>query len=342
MDLLQCDVAALPLRDGAATDTVIMNPPFGTRTRGADMAFLRAGFAVSFCCHHYDMFAQTLGRKSPFGTRGADMAFLHAAFAVRSLNLGAGLGLHAPLHCWLYRLCMWLRLSIVLSCVSAGVQGHCLLAAQKFHACPYTKGAHHTTLCAKRHGASVSRMSHGSSMRLCCPQLLRHCRSALLHSSQVAMRELRAKSAEVLAELRYDLPATYAFHRSAACCATISSASTGQFLSTTCTLSRTWFRTGSCRMSAGLQAEMRTWNAERSRETSRWTCGASKLAEGASQNHREQRFRLVTAAGECTGQSETIPGAESFCACSAVQACYLLCSLCNIVNTLLRSKVSEC
>lgn len=31
------------------------------------------------------------------------------------------------------------------------------------------------------------------------------------------MGELQAVSAEVLAELRYDLPATYAFHRSVSC-----------------------------------------------------------------------------------------------------------------------------
>jgi rRNA N6-adenosine-methyltransferase METTL5 len=40
-------VAALPLRQGITADTVVMNPPFGTRTRGADVAFLRAAFAVS-------------------------------------------------------------------------------------------------------------------------------------------------------------------------------------------------------------------------------------------------------------------------------------------------------
>jgi rRNA N6-adenosine-methyltransferase METTL5 len=47
VDLMQCDVATLPLRQGVTADTVVMNPPFGTRTRGADMAFLRAAFAVS-------------------------------------------------------------------------------------------------------------------------------------------------------------------------------------------------------------------------------------------------------------------------------------------------------
>lgn len=94
VDLLRCDVTALPLRAGRAADTVIMNPPFGTRTRGADTAFLRAAFAVS---------------------RGS----------VYSL--------------------------------------------------------------------------HKSSTRA--------------HIQKVAMGELHAKSAEVLAELRYDLPASYAFHR---------------------------------------------------------------------------------------------------------------------------------
>lgn len=52
VDLLQCDVAALPLRRGVTADTVVMNPPFGTRARGADTAFLRAAFAV-----HWSAFA---------------------------------------------------------------------------------------------------------------------------------------------------------------------------------------------------------------------------------------------------------------------------------------------
>ena len=48
MDLLQCDVCTLPvMHAGLVADTVVMNPPFGTRTRGADVAFLRAAFALS-------------------------------------------------------------------------------------------------------------------------------------------------------------------------------------------------------------------------------------------------------------------------------------------------------
>eukprot|EP00976_Prorocentrum_cordatum_P004555 89401-Prorocentrum_minimum.AAC.2 len=45
IDLVQCDiehVGGLGLR----ADTVLMNPPFGTRRKGADMEFLRAGFAI--------------------------------------------------------------------------------------------------------------------------------------------------------------------------------------------------------------------------------------------------------------------------------------------------------
>mmetsp|Transcript_20696 Transcript_20696/g.45339 ORF Transcript_20696/g.45339 Transcript_20696/m.45339 type:complete len:210 (+) Transcript_20696:1320-1949(+) len=45
IDLVQCsiqDIGGLGLR----ADTVLMNPPFGTRRKGADMEFLRAGFAI--------------------------------------------------------------------------------------------------------------------------------------------------------------------------------------------------------------------------------------------------------------------------------------------------------
>lgn len=46
VDLLQCDVSTLEqMGDRLCADTVIMNPPFGTRRRGADMDFLRAAFA---------------------------------------------------------------------------------------------------------------------------------------------------------------------------------------------------------------------------------------------------------------------------------------------------------
>lgn len=49
VDLLQCDISSVrQLADGhLSADTVIMNPPFGTRQKGADMEFLRAAFAVS-------------------------------------------------------------------------------------------------------------------------------------------------------------------------------------------------------------------------------------------------------------------------------------------------------
>jgi len=51
IDLLQVDVSQLggtgraPLR--ARADVVIMNPPFGTRRKGADVEFLRAAFRVA-------------------------------------------------------------------------------------------------------------------------------------------------------------------------------------------------------------------------------------------------------------------------------------------------------
>jgi len=47
IDLLQSSVQALFLQPGLYADTVIMNPPFGTRIKGADMEFLRAAFKIS-------------------------------------------------------------------------------------------------------------------------------------------------------------------------------------------------------------------------------------------------------------------------------------------------------
>ncbi|GFR51565.1 hypothetical protein Agub_g13985, partial [Astrephomene gubernaculifera] len=48
IDLLLADVRELPLRlPLLRADTVLMNPPFGTKQKGVDMAFLRAAFSVS-------------------------------------------------------------------------------------------------------------------------------------------------------------------------------------------------------------------------------------------------------------------------------------------------------
>ncbi|CAG9465345.1 unnamed protein product [Pedinophyceae sp. YPF-701] len=53
LELLQCDVAALGGLEGRPTrqrrlraDTVVTNPPFGTRRKGADIEFVRAAFAI--------------------------------------------------------------------------------------------------------------------------------------------------------------------------------------------------------------------------------------------------------------------------------------------------------
>mmetsp|Transcript_22413 Transcript_22413/g.37482 ORF Transcript_22413/g.37482 Transcript_22413/m.37482 type:complete len:210 (+) Transcript_22413:430-1059(+) len=46
IDLVQCSVDQLGGL-GLKADTVLMNPPFGTRRKGADMEFLRAGFALA-------------------------------------------------------------------------------------------------------------------------------------------------------------------------------------------------------------------------------------------------------------------------------------------------------
>ncbi|KAL6496549.1 hypothetical protein OROGR_029807 [Orobanche gracilis] len=46
MDFVQCNIKNLILPDGAI-DTVVMNPPFGTRKKGADMDFLSVALKVA-------------------------------------------------------------------------------------------------------------------------------------------------------------------------------------------------------------------------------------------------------------------------------------------------------
>lgn len=46
VDLVQCAVASCSALPRLHADTVIMNPPFGTRRKGADLDFLRAAFHV--------------------------------------------------------------------------------------------------------------------------------------------------------------------------------------------------------------------------------------------------------------------------------------------------------
>eukprot|EP01018_Ginkgo_biloba_P002315 Gb_29661 [translate_table: standard] len=46
MDFVKCDIGKLTWR-GPIVDTVIMNPPFGTRKKGADMDFLSVALKVS-------------------------------------------------------------------------------------------------------------------------------------------------------------------------------------------------------------------------------------------------------------------------------------------------------
>ncbi|CAN8230121.1 unnamed protein product [Cochlearia groenlandica] len=46
IDFVQCDITKLELK-GQIVDTVVMNPPFGTRKKGADMEFLSAAMKVA-------------------------------------------------------------------------------------------------------------------------------------------------------------------------------------------------------------------------------------------------------------------------------------------------------
>ncbi|KAG0491872.1 hypothetical protein HPP92_005270 [Vanilla planifolia] len=46
INFIQCDVKKLSLRE-RFVDTVVMNPPFGTRKKGADMEFLLVAFKVA-------------------------------------------------------------------------------------------------------------------------------------------------------------------------------------------------------------------------------------------------------------------------------------------------------
>lgn len=48
IEFVHCDVATLPARVARlVADTVVMNPPFGTKRKGVDMQFLRAAFCMS-------------------------------------------------------------------------------------------------------------------------------------------------------------------------------------------------------------------------------------------------------------------------------------------------------
>lgn len=47
IDFIRCDVRQVAAQARLRADTVLMNPPFGTRRKGADMEFLRAAFALS-------------------------------------------------------------------------------------------------------------------------------------------------------------------------------------------------------------------------------------------------------------------------------------------------------
>ncbi|KAF9613426.1 hypothetical protein IFM89_008256 [Coptis chinensis] len=46
MELIQCDINNLEWK-GQIVDTVVMNPPFGTRKKGADLDFLKMGLKVA-------------------------------------------------------------------------------------------------------------------------------------------------------------------------------------------------------------------------------------------------------------------------------------------------------
>jgi predicted RNA methylase len=46
IDFVLCDVNQVQQQQRLQADTVIMNPPFGTKMKGADMAFLRAACSL--------------------------------------------------------------------------------------------------------------------------------------------------------------------------------------------------------------------------------------------------------------------------------------------------------
>ncbi len=47
MDLIKVDISQLKLSKTKYYDTIIMNPPFGTRKAGIDVAFLKKGLEVT-------------------------------------------------------------------------------------------------------------------------------------------------------------------------------------------------------------------------------------------------------------------------------------------------------
>eukprot|EP00899_Mesostigma_viride_P015034 jgi/Mesvir1/23531/Mv18232-RA.1 len=46
MEFVQADITHVPLQDKSA-DIVLMNPPFGSRTKGADMMFLQSAIKIA-------------------------------------------------------------------------------------------------------------------------------------------------------------------------------------------------------------------------------------------------------------------------------------------------------
>eukprot|EP00638_Chattonella_subsalsa_P022336 CAMPEP_0117896426 /NCGR_PEP_ID=MMETSP0950-20121206/27244_1 /TAXON_ID=44440 /ORGANISM="Chattonella subsalsa, Strain CCMP2191" /LENGTH=166 /DNA_ID=CAMNT_0005757533 /DNA_START=72 /DNA_END=572 /DNA_ORIENTATION=- len=79
MELVHCNVAHLQFRPGSF-DTVVMNPPFGTRVAGADTMFLQKAFEVAttavYSLHKTSTREYLLKKSEEWGFQGEVLAEL--------------------------------------------------------------------------------------------------------------------------------------------------------------------------------------------------------------------------------------------------------------------------
>uniref|UniRef100_A0A453QT00 Methyltransferase-like protein 5 n=1 Tax=Aegilops tauschii subsp. strangulata TaxID=200361 RepID=A0A453QT00_AEGTS len=83
IDLIQCDIKNLNLK-GLLVDTVVMNPPFGTKRKGADMEFLSMGLKVA---------AQAVYSLHKTSTREVSSCAVYISNAIFVENIGAPKGI---------------------------------------------------------------------------------------------------------------------------------------------------------------------------------------------------------------------------------------------------------
>lgn len=177
---MRCDVGALGTQSRLRADTVIMNPPFGTRRKGADMDFLSAAFQVDAAARQRLCLRDSLDgscREILLTGRACagDVHALGDRFASVSCLFGCGVR------------CLTRHTLVA------------MMARRLLAPC-------HARLQSMTEPVLGEQVSCGAVYSL-------HKSSTRAHVQRTADKELRAASSEVLAQLRFDLPASYAFHR---------------------------------------------------------------------------------------------------------------------------------